>query len=48
MDSCQHGQSIEPSTIEHQASPNICGNDLSHQVSVNDTSSSSCPSVSEK
>ena len=48
MDSCQRGQSIEPSTIEHQASPNICGNDLSYQVSVNDTSSSSCPSVSEK
>ena len=48
MDSCQRGQSIEPSAIEHQASPNICGNDLSYQVSVNDTSSSSCPSVSEK
>ena len=48
MDSCQRGQSIEPSAVEHQGSPNICGNDLSYQVSVNDTSSSSCPSVSEK
>ena len=48
MDSCQCGQAIEPSAIEHQASPNICGNDLSYQVSVNDTSSSSSPSVNEE
>ena len=40
MDSCQRGQSIEPSAVKHQASPNISGNDLSFQVSVNDTSSS--------
>ena len=48
MDSCQCGQAIEPSAIEHQASPNICGNDLSYQFSVNDTSSSSSPSVNEE
>ena len=36
MDSCQRGQEIEPSAIEHQASPNISGNDLSYQVSVNE------------
>ena len=41
MDSCQHGQATEPSATEHQASPNISGNDLLYQVSVIDTSSSS-------
>ena len=48
MDSCQRGQAIEPSAIEHQANPNISGNDLSSQVSVNNTSSSSSPSVDEE
>ena len=48
MDSCQRGQGIEPSATEHQASPNISGNDLSYQDSVNDTSSSSSPSVNEE
>ena len=47
-DSCQCGQAIEPSAIEHQASPNISGNDFLYQVSVNDTSSSSSPSVNEE
>ena len=45
MGSCQRGQSIEPSAVKHQASPNISGNDLSFQVSVNDTSSSIFPNV---
>ena len=45
MNSCQRGQSIEPSAVEQQASPNISGNDLLHQVSVNDTSSSIFPIV---
>ena len=48
MDSCQRGQAIGPSAIEHQANPNIPGNDLSSQVSVNNTSSSSSPSVDEE
>ena len=48
IDSCQRGQAIEPSTMEHQASPNMSRNDLSYQVSVNDTSSSSSPSVNEQ
>ena len=48
IDSCQRGQAIEPSAMEHQASPNISRNDLSYQVSVNDTSSSSSPSVNEE
>ena len=47
MDSCQPGQAIEPSAIEHQASPNISGNDLLYQVSVDDTRSSS-PNVNEE
>ena len=48
MDSCQRGQAIKPSAIEHQASPNISGNDLLYQVFVIDTSSSSSPSVNEE
>ena len=48
MDNCQRRQAKEPSVIEHQASPNISGNDLSNQVSVNDSSSSSCPSVNKE
>ena len=48
MDSCQRGQGIEPSATEHQASPNISGNDLLYQDSVNDTSSSISPSVNEE
>ena len=48
MDSCKRGLALEPSAMEHQASPNISGNDLSYQVSVNDTSSSSSPSVNEE
>ena len=47
MDSCQPEQAIEPSAIEHQASPNISGNDLLYQVSVDDTRSSS-PNVNEE
>ena len=47
MDSCQPGQAIEPSAIEHQASPNISGNDLLYQVSVDDTRSSS-PNANEE
>ena len=48
IDSCQRGQAIEPSAMEHQPSPNISRNDLSYQVSVNDTSSSSSPSINEE
>ena len=48
MDSCQCGQAIEPTVIEHQASLNIIWNDLSYQVSVNYTSTSSSPSVNEE
>ena len=48
IDSCQRGQAIEPSTMEHQASPNKSRNDLPYQVSVNDTSSSSSPSINEE
>ena len=48
MDSCQRGQGIEPSATEHQASPNISGNDLLYQDSVNDTSSSISQSVNEE
>ena len=48
MGSWQRGQAIEPSAIEHQASPNISGNDLSYQVSVNDNNSSSSPDVNEE
>ena len=48
IDSCQRGQAIEPSATEHQASPNISRNDLSYQVSVNDTSLSSSPSINEE
>ena len=47
MDSCQPGQAIEPSAIEHQAGPNKSGNDLLDQVSVDDTRSSS-PNVNEE
>ena len=47
MDSCQLGQAIEPSAIEHQAGPNKSGNDLLDQVSVDDTRSSS-PNVNEE
>ena len=48
MDGCQRGEAIEPITIKHQASPNISGNDLLYQVSVNDTSSPSVNEVSPK
>ena len=48
MDSYECGQAIETSATKHQASPNISGNNLSYQVSVNDTSSSSSPSVIEE
>ena len=48
MDSRQRGQATEPSAIEHQASPNISGHDFTYQVSVNDTSSSSSPSLNEQ
>ena len=48
IDSCQRGQAIEPSTMKHQASPNKSRNDLPYQVSVNDTSSSSSPSINEE
>ena len=48
MDGCQRGEVIEPITIKHQASPNISGNDLLYQVSVNDTSSPSVNEVSPK
>ena len=48
MDSCKRRQAIEPSAMEEQAILNISGNDLSYQVSVDDTSSSSFPCISEK
>ena len=48
MDSCKRRQAIEPSSMEEQAILNISGNDLSYQVSVDDTSSSSFPCISEK
>ena len=48
VDGCQRGEAIEPITIKHQASPNISGNDLLYQVSVNDTSSPSVNEVSPK
>ena len=48
MDTCQHGQAIESSDIEPQARPNISGNDLLYQVSVNDTSSSSPQCANEE